>query len=160
LDFSPSRCLYRVLKKRKGIEYISTDFESEFIADKKYDITHLPEADQSFDFILCYHVLEHIEDDQKAMSELYRVLKKGGQAFIQTPFKYDDIYEDTAIKDSQQRRIHFGQEDHVRIYSASGLKQRLDIAGFRTTIENFPPHETDNYFGLNSNEKILIARKL
>jgi SAM-dependent methyltransferase len=159
LDFSPSRCLYRILKKRKGIEYISTDFENEFIADKKYDITHLPEPDESFDFIICYHILEHIEDDIKAMSELYRVLKRGGQVFIQTPFKEGEIYEDYSIKDPQERNIHFGQEDHVRIYSSLGLKQRLDSIGFATSIEHFPPNETDKHFGFNPDEKVLIAKK-
>jgi SAM-dependent methyltransferase len=159
LDFSPSRSLYRILKKRKGIEYISTDFENEFIADKKYDITQLPETDESFDFIICYHILEHIEDDKRAMSELYRVLKKEGQIFIQTPFKEGEIYEDDAIKDRQQRNIHFGQEDHVRIYSSAGLKQRLEKIGFITSIEYFPPNENDKYLGLNSDEKILIAKK-
>jgi SAM-dependent methyltransferase len=160
LDFSPSRCLYRILKKRKDIEYISTDFENEFMADRKYDITQLPEENERFDFIICYHVLEHVEEDLKAMSELYRVLKKNGLAFIQTPFKEGDIYEDYSIKDRTGRKIHFGQEDHVRIYSLPGLKQRLEKAGFETQVLNFPADEKSDYYGLNSAEKILSARRL
>ena len=159
LDFSPSRCLYRTLKKRKGIEYISSDFENEFIADKRYDITHIPEPDESFDFIICYHILEHIENDKIAISELHRVLKKGGIAFIQTPFKEGEIYEDFSIKDPQQRLIHFGQDDHVRIYSLQGLQQRLEDAGFLIHIENCPSAPDDNYFGLNPEEKILVVKK-
>ncbi|MFL5731108.1 MAG: class I SAM-dependent methyltransferase, partial [Cytophagaceae bacterium] len=137
LDFSPSRCLYRALKKTKGIDYLSTDFENEFIADRRYDITHIPEGDESFDLIICYHILEHIENDSKAMTELFRVLKKDGLAFIQTPFKDGEIYEDLTIKDPEQRKLHFRQEDHVRIYSAESLKQRLEKAGFRVEVKTF-----------------------
>ena len=48
------------------------------IADVKADITNLPFNDDSFDIVFCNHVLEHIQDDTKAMKELYRVMKKGG----------------------------------------------------------------------------------
>ncbi len=41
--------------------------------------------DESFDFVYCYHALEHIKYPQKALSEIYRVLKKGGGYWIGTP---------------------------------------------------------------------------
>lgn len=156
LHFSPSRSLYRRLKKVKTIEYTSTDFENEFLADKKYDITNLGELANQFDLIICYHILEHIENDVQAISELFRVLKPGGTAIIQTPFKTGEIYENEKIKSPEERKIHFQQEDHVRIYSAEGLKNRLEKAGFAVKIRSF---EKDEFFGLREGEQVLFAQK-
>jgi len=97
----------------------------EFDADKHYNITNISESDNSFDLIICYHILEHIEDDHAAMKELYRVLKKGGSCIIQTPFKDGEISEDDKIKTAEDRIKYFGQEDHQRIYSVDGLKERF-----------------------------------
>ncbi len=157
LDFSPSRCLYRKLKKIKDINYQSTDLSGDFIADYQYDITNLKIEDNKFDLVICYHILEHIKDDSKAMNELYRVLKLGGKALIQTPFKDGAIYENNSIVSKKDRLEHFGQEDHVRIYSVAGLKQRLENCGFLVeVIQNF----NDNpKFGLNKDEIILIITK-
>ena len=87
LHFSPSRSLYRKLKENKNIDYYSSDFENEFLADYKFDITKIDVETETFDIIICFHILEHIPDDKKAMQELFRVLKKGGKCFVQTPFK-------------------------------------------------------------------------
>ena len=97
LDFSPSRAIYRRLKAKLGSNYISTDLSGDFTADYKYNITHLPLEDNSMDLIICYHVLEHVMEDHKAMKELYRILKVNGKCIIQTPFKEGDIYEDASI---------------------------------------------------------------
>jgi SAM-dependent methyltransferase len=156
LDFSPSRMLYKKWKKRKDISYYPTDFENEFLSDYRYDITAIDAEDEKFDLMVCYHILEHIAEDQKAMSELYRVLKKGGAVLIQTPFKEGEIYEDESIKTSEERLRHFGQEDHVRIYSVGGLELRLKNAGFQVTVRTF---SEDRYYGYSRNEKVLICRK-
>ena len=156
LHFSPSRSMYRRLRTVKSIDYISTDFENEFIADQKYDITNITEKDNSFDYIICYHVLEHIEADSQAMKELYRVLKPDGKAIIQTPFKEGEIYENPAVHSPEDRKIHFGQEDHFRIYSVKGLKSRLQNAGFQVEVKGF---SEDNYHGLRAGETVLVAQK-
>ena len=67
--------------------YISSDYENQFFAQKKYDITNIDEGDKSFHLIICFHVLEHILDDDKAIKELYRILKKNGVLIIQVPLK-------------------------------------------------------------------------
>lgn len=158
LDFSPSRCLYRKLKKNSSINYTSTDYADEFIADKKLDITAIEENDNSFDIILCYHILEHIEDDLTAMKELYRILKHNGKCFIQTPFKEGDIYENSLLKTPTERKEHFGQEDHVRIYSIKGLKSRLEKTSWKMETKSFE-EQPNNRFGFNVNETILIGIK-
>ena len=161
LDFSPSRCLHREMGKQTNIDYISTDFAGEFEAQKTYDITRIGEPDSSFDLIICFHVLEHVEDDEAAMRELYRILKKGGQALIQTPFKDGDIFEDVAIRTPEERLKKFGQEDHVRVYSAQGLKKRLEQAGFDVQLQSYTLSDTEADFkmGMKAEETILVATK-
>ena len=105
-----------------------------------------------------YHILEHIPEDKKAISELYRILKSQGRCFIQTPFKEGDIYEDLSKQTKEERRLHFGQDDHVRIYSIPSLKERLEHAGFKIEVLQFSEKE-ENYFGFSSNETVLIATK-
>ena len=156
LDFSPSRTLFRKWKKEKKVNHIASDLSGDFIADVAYDITQIPEKENTFDLIVCYHVLEHVTEDIKAMNELYRVIKTGGTVVIQTPFKEGEIYEDYTITSETERLHHFGQEDHVRIYSVEGLKKRLESVGFTITVKQF---EKDEYLGFNENEIILFATK-
>ncbi len=156
LDFSPMRMMYKKLKANRDITYFSTDFEDEFIADYHFDITNIDTEKNKFDVIICYHILEHIIEDEKAMKELERVLKEDGVILIQTPFKNGDIYEDYNKTTEAERLQYFGQRDHVRIYSAEGLEKRLQGAGFKTEIRNF---EKDDYLGLTENERVIICRK-
>ncbi|MDQ7916098.1 class I SAM-dependent methyltransferase [Mesonia sp. MT50] len=137
LHFSPSRSLFRVFKKDNRFSYYSTDFENQFLADYQLDITQIDMADNTFDTIICYHILEHIEEDTKAMKELNRILKPNGKCFIQTPFKLGEIYEDYSIKNTQERLKAFGQEDHVRVYSENGLIERLQNNGLQTKSLHF-----------------------
>lgn len=134
LDFSPSRCMYKKLKTIETVSYTATDFCGEFIADTPMDITDIKAPDDSFDLILCYHILEHVKDEAKALSELYRVTKRSGCCLVQTPFKSGEIYEDDTITSEQERKKHFGQADHLRIYSVEGLKRRMETAGFTTEV--------------------------
>lgn len=138
LDFSPPGCLYRIMENRENMEYLSTDFAGEFRAHRSYDITRIEEPDSSFDLIICFHVLEHVEDDGAAMRELFRVLKKNGKALIQTPFREGDIFEDNTIRSPEDRLKFFGQKDHVRVYSVEGLKARLAQAGFSVEVWGYP----------------------
>ena len=159
LHFSPSRSIYRTLKKNSNINYFSTDFEDEFLADYKFDITRINQEADKFDTIICYHILEHIVDDNKAMTELYRVLKPNGKIYIQTPYKEGEIYEDYSITSLEERLKHFGQDDHVRVYSIEGLKSRLESTGFHVSIETYNEHKNDFYFGFKSPETVLIVNK-
>jgi len=156
LHFSPSRSIYRNLNKNHQIEYYSTDFEDEFLADYRYDITQIPVESNFFNLIICYHILEHIENDIKAIEELFRVLKPTGTCIIQTPFKDGDIYEDFSKRTAEERLAAFGQEDHVRIYSVEGLRQRLMDSGFqKIEIKTFQANERYGFM----EETVLICKK-
>ena len=90
------------------------------------------------------------------MKELFRVLKPGGTAIIQTPFKEGDIYENESIKSPEDRKDHFHQEDHVRIYSVEGLKSRMEKAGFQVKINTF---KEETFFELKRGEQVIFAEK-
>ena len=157
LDFSPFRILYKKMKAIKNITYFPSDFEDDFIADYQYDMRSIDTESDKFDLIICYHILEHIIEDQTAMKELYRVLKENGKVLVQTPFKEGEIYEDQTIVSPEERLKHFGQDNHVRIYSLSGLEERLKNAGFMTEIRTL---KGDDYLGFSENEKIIVCTKV
>ena len=117
LHIAPEQCFYNLFKNLKNINYTTFDLNSP-LADIKGDICNLPFKENSFDFILCNHVLEHINDDKKAMKELYRVLNKNGTAILQVPInqKSSKTFEDSSIVDKKERIEKFGQYDHIRLY--------------------------------------------
>ncbi|RZJ76212.1 MAG: class I SAM-dependent methyltransferase [Flavobacterium sp.] len=156
LDFSPSRPLSRQMRKQATIDYMASDLSGNFIADHQFDITKIGLNTASLDLIICYHILEHIDDDRKAMAELYRTLRVGGKAIVQTPFKEGGIYENSLITDPKEREVHFGQDDHVRIYSVNGLKGRLEGAGFLVDIRHF---NGDDYNGFANRETVFVLTK-
>ncbi len=158
LDFSPSRCLYRKWQNIPNINYFSTDISGDFLSDFRYDICHIESSSNRFDLVICYHILEHIEDDIQAMSELFRVIKPGGTCIVQTPFKDGDVYEDETKVSKEDRLLHFGQEDHVRIYSLYALSERLKKVGFQVDVLTLN-EKINNRYGLKTNEQILIAKK-
>lgn len=131
LHFAPEQCFFKRFKKLKNLEYTTTDLLSP-IADVKADICNLPFKDNSYDIILCNHVLEHIPDDTKAMQELYRVLKVGGMGIFQIPqdLKKETTFEDDSITDKKERAKIFGQYDHVRIYGRDYF-DKLRTIGFK-----------------------------
>lgn len=162
LHIAPEQEFLRKFKKMKNLDYTSADLFSP-IVDVKADILDLPFEDESFDVIFCNHVLEHIEDDRKAMSELYRVMKKGGWGILQVPMKnsLEKTYEDFTITDPKERQKNFGQYDHVRWYGMDYF-DRLKSVGFSVDINFYSKKfskEEIKKFGLNETEILPIVRK-
>lgn len=85
LHIAPEHCLIDTLKKTKNILYTSIDLESP-LADMKMDIHNIKFSDEVYDFVICNHVLEHVNNDLMVLKEIFRVLKKGGKGIIQVPF--------------------------------------------------------------------------
>jgi SAM-dependent methyltransferase len=137
LHFAPEQAFYKMFRGMKNLDYTTTDLLSP-LADVKADICNLPFDDNSFDIILCNHVLEHIPDDTKAMHELYRVLKPGGMGIFQIPqdLTREKTFEDNTITDKKQRAEIFGQYDHVRIYGRDYF-DKLRSIGFKVDEVNY-----------------------
>ena len=162
LHFAPESALMNQFKKLKNLSYDTIDLNSP-IADIKADICDLPFLDNSYDFILCNHVLEHIVDDNKAIRELYRVLKKNGIGIFQVPIDYnrDTTFEDFSVTNKKERNKLFGQYDHVRIYGLDFF-DRLQKAGFsveRCEYTSKLSKEDIIKFCLPKKEIIPICRK-
>lgn len=136
LHFAPERGLVPRLREVLNGRYITVDLSMPNV-DQREDITQLTFADDSFDFIYCSNVLEHVEDDRAAMGELFRVLAPGGIAVIQVPIKGQVTYENPGITSPAERYKHFGQVDHVRFYGED-IQQRLEKAGFVVDLLRMP----------------------
>lgn len=143
LHFAPEQCFLKRFQKLNNLNYTTTDLESP-IADVKADICNLPFEDNSYDIILCNHVLEHIPDDTKAMQELYRVMKPGGYGIFQIPqdLNRDSTFEDDSITDKKERAAIFGQYDHVRIYGRDYFDKLRNI-GFKAEEMDYTAKLTD-----------------
>lgn len=97
------------------------------------DITDLKLQDDSFSLVWCSHVLEHIENDRKAIAEFFRVLRPSGLAVILVPIYGAKTYEDIEIQSPEERLEHFKQEDHVRLYG-SDIESRFADVGFKVDV--------------------------
>ena len=149
LHFAPEQAFYKRFRQLKNLDYTTTDLLSP-LADVKADICDLPFKDNTYDVILCNHVLEHISDDIKAMQELYRVLKPNGMAILQIPqdLNRETTFEDNTITDKKERAEIFGQYDHVRIYGRDYF-DKLRSIGFKVEEVDYTSklssEKTDKY---------------
>ena len=162
LHIAPEQCFYNIFKNLKNINYTTFDLNSP-LADIKGDICNLPFKGNSFDFILCNHVLEHINDDKKAMKELYRVLNKNGTAILQVPInqKSSKTFEDSSIVDKKERIEKFGQYDHIRLYGLDYFK-KLESFGFKVDPLKYSKEFTESEiikYGLIKDEIIPVCKK-
>jgi SAM-dependent methyltransferase len=162
LHVAPERCLEPRLRQRLGSRYITADLLRTDV-DRQVSVEDLPFDDGRFDAIICNHVLEHVNDDRKALSELRRVLSPDGWALLQVPL--DETRhatdEDPAVTSRRARRRRFGQHDHVRTYGRDYV-ERLTRAGFvpelRRIGEIHAEHEIVRH-GLDRRETLHFCRR-
>ena len=162
LHFAPEQAFYKRFRKMTHLNYTTTDLNSP-LADVKADICDLPFNDNSYDVILCNHVLEHIPDDTQAMKELYRIMKPGGMGIFQIPqdLSREVTFEDNSITDRKERAEIFGQYDHVRIYGRDYF-DKLRSIGFTVDEVDYTStmsaEDIDRY-RLAKGEIIPVVRK-
>ncbi len=137
LHVAPEYSLQRRLSRLPGLRYTSGDIESP-LADVELDLMDMPFADASFDFLICNHVLEHVEDDRRALAEIERVLVPGGWAILMCPVdgRRATTLEDPAATTPAERHRLFGQADHMRLYGRD-YADRLAAAGFEVRAERY-----------------------
>lgn len=163
LHIAPEACFIRRFEKLHGDGYITADIESP-LAKVKMDIHAIPFAENTFDIVLCNHVLEHVDDDIQAMREIRRVLKPNGFAILQVPFFNpvgEATFEDNSIRDPRERERIFGQNDHVRKYGRD-YAQRIAAAGLIAKEDEYVNSLTDEArkkFGLVKGEIIYRGDK-
>jgi SAM-dependent methyltransferase len=163
LHIAPEACYIKPFEKMHGDGYITADIESP-LAKVKMDIHKIPFPENTFDLVLCNHVLEHVENDILAMQEIERVLRPHGFAILQVPFFYplpEATFEDRSITERKAREKAFGQDDHVRKYGKDYL-ERIEKAGLIAVedafIKTLTPKKIFEY-GLSNGEMIYKGIK-
>jgi len=138
LHIAPEICFIKEFEKLPNLtEYTTADLESP-LAKVKMDIHKMPFKDNTFEVVFCNHVMEHVENDIKAMQEIFRVMKPNAWAIIQSPMdmSLDSTFEDANITSPQERERFFGQSDHLRMYGKD-YAERLRKAGFEVVEDDF-----------------------
>jgi SAM-dependent methyltransferase len=137
LHIAPEQCFEERFKKLPNLTYVTADLESP-LADYKCDVQKMPFGDNEFDVVICNHVLEHVDNDMIAMSEIYRVMKPGGFSILLVPndFSSQVTFEDDSITSAKERALIFGQYDHKRVYGLD-YPERLSKAGFIIPSTNY-----------------------
>jgi glycosyltransferase involved in cell wall biosynthesis len=161
LHVAPEPNLRRWLRQFPHLHCVLSQLEATDDEIEEMDITCIPYPDNSFDAIICSHVLEHIPNDALAMRELRRVLKPGGWGILQVPIalNLERTLEDETVSTPEDRRVVFGQSDHVRLY-AKDYVDRLQAAGFSVSLFNMADAygigEAEKY-GLSQSDNLYIV---
>ncbi len=164
LHVAPERLLMERFRSMRNLEYLAVDKYNFGGGIIEADITNLEFDSGSFDLVICNHVLEHVDQDKLALSELHRVTSVGGIALLQVPYTVEMRHsiELDGVDTPEAREKHYGQSDHVRIYSLADFRSRLIGAGFDTMFKN-PYKENWAYsadkLGLNKQELLLLVGK-
>lgn len=153
LHFAHEQPFLKRFRALKNLDYTTADIDSP-IADLNLDVTEMNIPDNQYDVLICNHVLEHVDNVDKAFSEIKRVLKPGGWAILMVPINPDvDTFEDPSVTDPEERKRLFGQYDHVRQFGRD-YADVLSKAGFKVTADRL-------YYELpdEKREKMHLARK-
>lgn len=157
LHFAPEPAVTQIFKPAAG-QYITADIAADR-ADRVLNIEDMRgEESETYDWILCSHVLEHV-NDRKALAELRRILKPGGLLVVMIPIVegWTYTYEDPEVQSETERARYFGQFDHVRYYG-SDVRYRIGEAGFH--LDEFTAAEPNvSRFGLTRGEKVFVAAR-
>jgi SAM-dependent methyltransferase len=134
LHFAPEISLYQQLK-RADLDYVPADINPNQFVDAVFaDITDIP-FEAEFDHVICIHVIEHIEDDRKAIAEIFRVLKPGGHALLAVPTYGDTTFEIPGL-DYAGRAREYGTGDHLRL-NGLDFTDKLKEAGFEVEVVSY-----------------------
>ena len=137
LHFAPEWCMQRRLERTPGLRYVTADLHMESV-DLTLDLQRIDLPDDSYDGVICSHVLEHVGDDGAAMRELARITRRWALIMVPLDLGRTETFEDPSVTDPAERERLFWQYDHLRLY-ARDIEQRLTKAGF--TVEPVRPRE-------------------
>lgn len=163
LDIAPTPQIEQILRPL-STRYVRMDLDpaaDRRSVDIQASLIAAPFADGAFDFILCYHVLEHVPDDAAAMRELGRLLAPGGFALVQVPWRPSAPTEEDPEAPPAERARRFGQADHVRTYGKD-FEDRLLAAGL--DVMRLAPLDVLGTvpvaaLGLKADESVWVVRR-
>jgi len=166
LHVAPEKSLSKKLEDDIGLNITRIDYRAKgykFTYNKSVisgDVQNLPFESESCDMVICNHVLEHVEDDSKALNEIHRVLKTGGFAILQVPIslKLDQTIRSEINWTSKDKINKLGQHDHLRLYGQD-FKKKLFQNQFETLFWHLNNPEKIKQFKINPSEFVIIANK-
>lgn len=159
LDVAPTWAFQEYCRRFDSVDYLSVDIASP-LAMRHMDIRTLDLPSDEFDLLICYHVLEHIDEELKALRELRRVIKPGGRAIIQVPIHRESTVQREDLTTWQADRILI-YDDHLRAYGKD-FGDLLEQAGFSVTVDGFVKNysrEELKRYGLDRTEDLYICKK-
>lgn len=161
LHFAPEKNVSLILSKNTKIDYYTGDIRVG-AAMHVTDITDIQYKDGVFDYVISNHVMEHIINEEKAVSEIMRVLKPTGKWILSFPVCMEfKTYEDASIVTDEQRLKAYGQKDHVRLYG-NDFKEKFEKYGLKLQIYR-PKDELSmeliKKWGLIEDDIIICASK-
>jgi SAM-dependent methyltransferase len=157
LHVAPEVALEIPLRKLAHVSYLSADYDST-LAMEHIDLCDITYDDDSFDAIICNHVLQVVRDDRAALREIFRVLRPGGWALLQA--SYNPSVERTIDHPVEVDEAGRYEEVFMRTYGRD-YPDRLQEAGFTVTVSQFV-RELDpavqRELGLDLDETIFFCR--
>lgn len=162
LHIAPEVCLETPLRRMPHIDYLSADYDSA-LAMEKLDVRNIHHGDESFDAVICNHVLQLVDDDRTAMRELSRIIRPGGWALIQSSVDEQraDTIEKSIVANPEDGSGRY-EEVFQRIYGRADYVDRLEQAGFTVTISDFAGKlqpAVQQRLGLDLDEIVYLSRK-
>lgn len=159
LHVAPEKMLENRIRSNDMCDYYSCDIMPRR-AMHVVDVTDIQFKDETFDYIIINHVLEHVIDEQKAIEELKRVLKPSGVIIMSFPIcKDEETFEDSSIIKPEDRSKFYGQDDHVRLY---GYDYRERLEGYGLKLQVYEPidicTETEiGQYGFIPDDVLIVA---
>lgn len=135
-------------------ERLNGDPAARRITVSEMSVTKLDYPDSTFDLVTSIEVLEHIQELDRALEEIHRVLKPGGRFAFTTPnrwFPFEThgvIYRDRRYSPARAPFVTWVGPLHrrladARVFTAAELHQRLNVAGFQARSIDYimPPFD-------------------
>jgi SAM-dependent methyltransferase len=156
LDVAPTPCFRALAMALPQVDYTGMDLSTRRTPDVVTDLTSAGLRAESFDLVICFHVLEHIPDDAAALTEMRRVLRPDGHLILQVPLPRKETLEDPSASIADRVRL-FGQDDHVRAYGMD-IVDRLARAGFSVDVQRplgWQTEDVDRY-ALHGDDQVIF----
>ena len=157
LHFAAEEPLKNFLNKKNIKNYINVDINPKH-GEVFCDIENIQFDQNSFDIIICNHVLEHV-NFKKALNQLNKVLKKDGLLLLSFPiiYQWDKTYTNQNIKTKKLRELHFGQFDHISLFGKD-IENIIEQFSFKLS-KNISYGEESVKNGIEHGEILYIATK-
>jgi SAM-dependent methyltransferase len=165
LHVGPEFCFQPLFVSIPNVTYVSTDLMVSMVdllgvrPEICMSVTQACFRSNTFDLVICSHVLEHVKADRQAIAELFRVTKPGGLAIIPVPVAWQsEITDERDGLSPLERAELYGEADHLRMYGRDYLDRLLE-AGFVTHLYRLDDSSLAERYRIDMNDPLVVARK-